>query len=212
LSSDSCSSRPCCVQPWSKRHAGRHCLNLDMTRLRICVLQLQKQAKTRKDDINKCIMFHLVEFSILSHVIYRHLHHLNSHRKMFLIHVKAYHNCPKSSCGQPADAASSGGCVSALDSGCVSFSGCVSEAAGCVSVAAGCVADGVSVLRRLACTSCMSYSSLKKIKCEMLLYYCISAQYNEYNVILDDCRHDTRHWEGRCSVTSVHITHVIEKM
>ena len=147
----------------------------------------KNKLKCEKNDINKCIMFHLFEFSILSHVIYRHLHHLNSHRKMFLIHVKAYHNCPKSGYGQPADAASSGGCVLALDSGCVSvFSGCVSDAAGCVS-------DRVSVRRRLAFTSCTSYSSVKKIKCEMLLYYCISAQYNEYNVILDDCRHDTRH-------------------
>ena len=184
------------MQPWSKRHAGRHCLNLDMTRVRICVLKVQKQTKMRNIIYKKMyywLMLHLFEFSLLSHVINRHLHHLNSHRKMFLIHVKAYHNCPKSSCGQPADAASSGGCVSALDSGCVSFSGCVSEAACCVSVAAGYVADGVSVLRRLACMSCTSYSSLKKIKCEMLLYYCINAQYNEYNVILEDCRHDTRH-------------------
>jgi hypothetical protein len=53
-------------------------------------------------------MFNLFVFSILSHVIYR-LHHLNSHRKRSLIHFKAYHNCPKSGCGQPADAASSGG-------------------------------------------------------------------------------------------------------
>ncbi len=127
--------------------------------------------------MNYWLMFHLFEFSILLHVIYRHLYHLNSHRKMSLIHIKYYHNFPKSDCGQLADADSSGGCVSALDSGCASISGCVSDAAGCVSDAAGCVsdaagcvADGVSVLRRLACTSCTSYSSLKNIKCEMLLY------------------------------------------
>jgi len=89
---------------------------------------------------------------------------------MSLIHIKYYHNFPKSGCGQLADADSSGGCVSALDSGCASISGCVSDAAGCVSDAAGCVADGVSVLRRLACTSSTSYPSLKKIKCEMLVY------------------------------------------